>query len=87
MTKRKLKKVQEDTLDFIDKKAKEFVVHPFKVGDVVCLKSGGRPMTIASLGNWQPAKKIEDLSPVLCWFDTDCGPKKEWIDVGILREY
>lgn len=37
-------------LEFIDKKAKEFVVHPFKVGDIVCLKSGGGAMTISSLG-------------------------------------
>lgn len=82
-----MKKNLKKTVEFITKKASEFIAHPFKVGEVVCLKSGGKPMTIASLGNWKPVREIEDLSPVLCWFSTDSGPKKEWIDVIVLRKY
>lgn len=85
--KKNLKKKFDEISNLIDKKAKEFVENPFKVGDVVCLKSGGKAMTIASLGNQKLVKTVEELSPVLCWFDTDCGPKKEWIDVVILRKY
>lgn len=77
----------DEISNFIDKKVKEFVENPFKVGDVVCLKSGGRAMTIASLGNQKLVKTIEELSKVLCWFNTDSGPKKEWIDTVVLRRY
>ena len=87
MKKNSLKKRFDEISDLIDSKVKEFVENPFKVGDIVCLKSGGKPMTVASLGNQKLVKTIEDLSPILCWYSTESGPKKEWIDVIVLRKY